>query len=431
MARAWISDRWVKDALVQLPDGSKQRVSPTTAQLRTLKSLPDHFRSSKFGIGGRWEVLWREPGPSKHGTLRGRTFKRRSEAEEFLAELEDDMRSGRYIDPDGARRKYAEVADEWAASRQRPKGSTKYMYSNDFRRYVLPKWGHMPLGEITNKAIVAWVSELLKGTAPAEFDRKQVRRPLAPSTVKRIVDASFGGVLRYAVKRKLIGENPLSGVEFPRKENTTEDITILSYADVEALAESATSRGKQVAALIRFLAFTGLRIGEATALQIRDVNLTTKRVRVRRTWTVTEEGARTIGTPKTWEKRTVPLLEELLPELRSVVKGRSPDDYLFTNTAGEDITYVWFYNRVWLPALAQTGVGSVNPTPHDLRHTAASAAIAAGANPKLVQRMLGHKSAAITFDVYAHLWDDDMDSVMAAMSQHRNSALERSRLSAA
>lgn len=58
-------------------------------------------------------------------------------------------------------------------------------------------------------------------------------------------------------------------------------------------------------------------------------------------------------------------------------------------------------------------------TPHDLRHTAASLAISAGANVKAVQRMLGHASAAMTLDVYGDLFDDDLDSVATALDQAR------------
>lgn len=50
-------------------------------------------------------------------------------------------------------------------------------------------------------------------------------------------------------------------------------------------------------------------------------------------------------------------------------------------------------------------------TAHDLRHTAASLAVSAGANVKVVQRMLGHASAAMTLDVYADLFDDDLNGV--------------------
>lgn len=54
-------------------------------------------------------------------------------------------------------------------------------------------------------------------------------------------------------------------------------------------------------------------------------------------------------------------------------------------------------------------------TAHDLRHTAASLAISAGANVKAVQKMLGHKSAAMTLDVYADLFDDDLNAVAAKL----------------
>ena len=56
-------------------------------------------------------------------------------------------------------------------------------------------------------------------------------------------------------------------------------------------------------------------------------------------------------------------------------------------------------------------------TPHDLRHTAASLAVAAGANVKAVQRMLGHASAAMTLDVYAGLFGDDLDAVATRLDE--------------
>ena len=65
--------------------------------------------------------------------------------------------------------------------------------------------------------------------------------------------------------------------------------------------------------------------------------------------------------------------------------------------------------RVFDPALRAAGLGEL--TPHELRHTAASLSLAAGANVKAVQRMLGHASAAMTLDVYSGLFDDDLDAV--------------------
>jgi hypothetical protein len=68
-----------------------------------------------------------------------------------------------------------------------------------------------------------------------------------------------------------------------------------------------------------------------------------------------------------------------------------------------------FRPRVFDPAAERAGL--VGVTPHELRHTAASLAVAAGANVKVVQQMLGHPSAAMTLDVYAGLFGDDLDAL--------------------
>jgi integrase len=79
------------------------------------------------------------------------------------------------------------------------------------------------------------------------------------------------------------------------------------------------------------------------------------------------------------------------------VAGRPKDALVFTAPSGGPLRNTNFRPRFF--------------TPHDLRHTAASLAVAAGANVKAVQRMLGHASAAMTLDVYADLFEDDLDQV--------------------
>jgi integrase len=63
----------------------------------------------------------------------------------------------------------------------------------------------------------------------------------------------------------------------------------------------------------------------------------------------------------------------------------------------------------WLTALRDAELDHL--TPHALKHTAASLAVSAGANVKALQRMLGHKSAAMTLDTYADLFEDDLSAV--------------------
>lgn len=89
--------------------------------------------------------------------------------------------------------------------------------------------------------------------------------------------------------------------------------------------------------------------------------------------------------------------------------GKRPDDLVFTTPRGDVMRNHNFRSRAFVPAAKKIGMPGL--TPHDLRHTAASLAVQAGANVKAVQRMLGHASAAMTLDVYAGLFNDDLDAV--------------------
>jgi integrase len=73
------------------------------------------------------------------------------------------------------------------------------------------------------------------------------------------------------------------------------------------------------------------------------------------------------------------------------------------------------YRRAFDKGCAEVGIEGL--VPHGLRHTTASLAISAGANVKVVQRMLGHATAAMTLDLYGHLLDDDLLGVAEALGK--------------
>ncbi len=96
---------------------------------------------------------------------------------------------------------------------------------------------------------------------------------------------------------------------------------------------------------------------------------------------------------------------------------------MFTTVRGEvlrkrNARRSWFDRSV--AAIGQPGL-----TPHELRHTAASLAVSAGANVKAVQRMLGHASAAMTLDIYTDLFDSDLDAVADRLDVTRAAAQQR------
>ena len=78
------------------------------------------------------------------------------------------------------------------------------------------------------------------------------------------------------------------------------------------------------------------------------------------------------------------------------------DDLVFTAPEGGPLRVSNFRRKVWLPAVAPSDAPD-GLRVHDLRHTAASLAISAGASIKAVQHMLGHKNVTITLDRYSHL----------------------------
>jgi integrase len=163
------------------------------------------------------------------------------------------------------------------------------------------------------------------------------------------------------------------------------------------------------------LAFTGIRFGELTALRVSRVDLDRRRLHI--VESASEVGGRLVwSTTKNHQTRSVPVPPALIPDLARMCEGKQPADLVFTPPSGSPMRLGNWRHRVFDPACATAGITGL--TPHDLRHTAASLAIAAGANVKAVQRMLGHSSAAMTLDVYAGLFGDDLDSVAALLASH-------------
>jgi integrase len=120
------------------------------------------------------------------------------------------------------------------------------------------------------------------------------------------------------------------------------------------------------------------------------------------------------STPKSWERRSVPFPAVLADELAALMVGKDRDALVFADLRGGVLRNSNWRARVFAPAVAVCQKADESfpvITPHDLRHTAASLAISAGANVKAVQRMLGHAKASMTLDVYADLFDSDLDAV--------------------
>ena len=131
-------------------------------------------------------------------------------------------------------------------------------------------------------------------------------------------------------------------------------------------------------------------------------------------------GRTVFSTPKNHQSRRVSIPRFMIDELAALVAGRAAEDFVFTAPRGGVLRLRNFRRAGFVPAVNSSGLTGI--TPHSLRHTAASLAIAAGANVKVVQTMLGHKSATMTLDLYGHLFEDQLDKVAEAMDSAKAAA---------
>ncbi|MCS5732408.1 tyrosine-type recombinase/integrase [Herbiconiux daphne] len=351
--------------------------------------------------GKRYRIQYRTPERKLTGK---RGFRTKRDAELFLATVEVSKARGEFIEASASRSTIGTLGAEWLANQHHLKPSSLRPVEIAWRLYVEPFWGERRVGEIRHSEVQSWVTKLTKG------DGKE----RSATTVLRAFGV-LAGILDIAVKDRRILSNPARGVNLPRKLKGKHKY--LSHAQVDALADNAKAHRP----LVLLLAYTGLRWGEATALRVRDIDLVRRRLDVHEN-AVEVSGTIHVGTTKSGETRSVPFPPFLTPLLSSAVGEKTSAQLVFGD--GDNYLHQPDRRRGWyMSAVARSQAADATfprVTIHDLRHTAASLAISAGANVKAVQRMLGHASAAMTLDTYADLFDDDLDSVAIALNDARS-----------
>jgi integrase len=241
-------------------------------------------------------------------------------------------------------------------------------------------------------------------------------------------------ILALAVKDGRLARNPAQGVNLPRV--VTEERRYLTHEQVELLARTCASpadlskhrrrderENDAYRLVVLFLAYTGVRFGELAALGVGRLDFLRRRAAIVESVTLVN-GVQTWGTPKGHERREVPIPRFLIDELAGHVAGRSRDDLVFSGVRGGGALRAPVFRRAAFDrAAASIGLPALHP--YELRHTAASLAIASGADVKVVQTMLGHASAAMTLDQYGHLFGDRLDEVADAMGAARAVAVAK------
>jgi len=283
-------------------------------------------------------------------------------------------------------------------------------YRQIVRDRIEPSLGLIPVDMLTRHAVTKWVAEMRRTPVARGVN---AGRPPSSKTIRN-AQALLSAALQRLVDEDVIPRNVAKGVPLP-KDATVREMRFLTPDEYARLHACIPVDYQPFVAAMYAL---GLRFGEATALTVADVDLDVAQpvVRVSKAWKMGENGTPYLGAPKTKRaRRTVTIPAPLIPELRAALAGKGADDLVFTARRGGPITSGPFHAHIWQPACDAAGL-SPRPRVHDLRHSHASALIAAGVPLPVVRRRMGHESIQTTVDVYGHLAPDAYAGAAEAMS---------------
>lgn len=325
-------------------------------------------------------------------------FRTRADAERALAELLVQLNRGTAVDP--SRQTLGDYLDDWlAAAAPSLRPTTAELYRRAVDNWVRPRLGDLALQSVSPKHLQDLYAELLvsgRADGTGGLSSRSVR--LAHQVLRL--------ALERAVDWRLIARNPAAArLDLPRMQHQP----MRTWTAPEAREFLSATADDRLGVLWSLMVSTGLRRGEALGLRWEDVDLEAGRLSVVQT-VVVASGRAYLSEPKTSAgRRSVSLYPEIVSALRHHRLGQEADRLLvgsawqetglvFTTSLGT-LIHPRNVARDFHVTVRRTGAPPIRL--HDLRHTAATLALTAGANPKQVQEMLGHARVAITLDVYS------------------------------
>lgn len=359
---------------------------------------PKRVRTDRWGTGKRWLARWDE-----NGRRVSLAFDNKDLAKDFLSRTATEQADGIYVEKAKKDVTVAEVWPIWWAGKAGKSKSTREGYLAAWK-HIEPRWGGVECQKVTRPAIAAWLPTLTGKL----LDENGKRKPLSESSMRKVAIV-LNGVMSTAVEERVVMSNPVKMKDAPKQ--LASERRYLSVAELDRLLVALPSESARLT--VDVLVRTGVRPGEAFGFQVGDLDAARGRLRVSRD--VDAQGV--ADQTKSRRHRDVPVGGDLLLDLENAAEGRGRGEWLLGG---------WTRDRwrpVWAKAIAEAGLEGLDT--YELRHTAASLAIHSGANVKTVQRMLGHASAAMTLDIYGHLWDDELDALPVAMDAHMRAERKR------
>lgn len=308
-----------------------------------------------------------------------------------------------------------ELWPEYATQKRlRVKLSTYSAYVNMFDKRLQPEFGSLEISDITHKRVERWAIDL----NAAGLSKKTIESMIM--LLNNITDyAAYA--YDVPVNRVRIGK-----IQWINR-GDEKPLRLFTRNEVEKIYKAINSEPTSVNMLMLIMLCSGMRIGEACALRLKDVDVsnhciwvngTMERLTlhdvdnyldsaVRNDFEVLSKSNRSvviISSPKTsGSRRSIPISGVVLNYLRHAKKMYNDDFFLSTMslTALEPRTFRSIYKRL----LEKSDIGRYLP-PHSLRHTFATTLLTNGTDYRTVADILGHTDTSTTLNVYCHATDE-------------------------
>lgn len=380
---------------------------------------------------------WRVTYTDQTGRIRTKSFPKRSAAKEFQETVTTAVLAGTHVhDRDSLT--VREAAKAWLTAcengrdgRKPVEPHTLRVYKGHVDNHIVPRIGALLVSKVRKLHIKSFRDELLADGVSRELTKK--------------VLSSLGSIFDEAIDNEQAVVNPTKKVRVITKDRSTSEedrkVTIPARDDLKDLLARARlwcsappaivvrghitknprfskERARSFFLLLRTKIATGMRISELLGLPRQHLDLKAATIAVRQR---ADEGR--LGPPKSVSGyRTIDLPADLVGELREwlLQRPKGEHDLIFPNASGGIELYQNIHRRFWQPLLLSLGKArrtandkgkeelETDFTLHDLRHFHASHYISLGANPLEIKDRMGHSSIKVTYDIYGHLFQDDL-----------------------
>ena len=289
---------------------------------------------------------------------------------------------------------FEDVALQWLESKELNVSLGTYLkYQTVVRTILVPHFKRQDVSKIKPFHIETFYNKLLKENKSASY-------------INTVVNAPLTQILSSCVKQDILMRNP---VDFATKPKTRKRQVVMWSVEETVMFLKEIS-GHEDEALLNVLIYGMLRINEALALEVSDINFEQNTISVSKSLKTDENGKIYVDLPKTDNSvRTIQVPQRVMDLIKVHIEKRTvKNKILFTTTTGSYRSSHNFRNRV--VSKLKKGLRT-----HDLRHIGASLTLSLGAPITTVSQMLGHSNTSTTLDVYSHALPDSQKLVVEAL----------------